>query len=267
MLNAWERFKQWVMFPFDFDDILRVKDSLRCLMASGLSSLGPFFQNLSTHVEGAFDDLQAQLYSAFEDEEAAATSGGHGSSESEIAQEHGSIMDSSSFQYVGYQLGHGGAGSFTLPIPGSRASSAYLASSLEIDRSVKTLRKLGGVGSKALAVAAEDDPLTILRDIANEFDLRGALSASECTEKLGVTVISNILESIKDIITMNLELVGDLFEILRNLLTAEIKMPVFSALYRALTGSELTILDAICLIIAHVTIIAKITGQRNLSAL
>ncbi|KAF1829335.1 hypothetical protein BDW02DRAFT_602640 [Decorospora gaudefroyi] len=258
VIGAWENFKKWVMFLFDFDDILHTKNQIKGLMNDGLSNLGPFFKDFSDTTGSAVDGLEDQFRAALGMDEAINTSGGQNSSEEDASGQHSGISDDPGLDYVGYQMNHGGAANVTSSSARASPVSNRHLPSLNLEKAVrKTLPNLGGTGDKA----AENNLLEVIKNLASSFDLTGNLTAAECGEKIASTVTSLVFDSIGGILTTTAEEMGDFFEIMRGILNTEINMPVFSALYRALTGSELTLLDAICLICAiPITSVAKILG-------
>ncbi|RYP05955.1 hypothetical protein DL764_003459 [Monosporascus ibericus] len=257
VLNAWEKFKEWVSFLFNFDDILKVKNALKVAFDGGLGAMGQVFRTLHGGVDDAFDDLQTLFGSAHGVDEVSSTTGGNKSDDEHgLAAEHRSTMNNSSFQFVSYQLSHGGAASFT------KSTARSLASTEKGDPN-----PLLEFRNSEKFVQSEDLP-PILADLCAPFIDKGNLSMKECAAKLEGNVLGALLDAVKPIFTSGLEGIEESVATFRTLISTEIHMPVFSALYKELTGSELTLLDAVCLITAiPLTVVAKLVGVEDFSLL
>lgn len=100
-------------------------------------------------------------------------------------------------------------------------------------------------------------------DIAQLFKKEGGISGGDVI-KLSKGVLKVALSTIRGLVTSILRLVRKLCDEVIKLGNASIKIPIFSALYKKIAGHELTLFDAISLIIAiPTTLMAKVvTGEK-----
>lgn len=90
-------------------------------------------------------------------------------------------------------------------------------------------------------------------------------SIAEVFAELGTNLLVNSLDIVSVIMSGIFELFGDILVEMAGLLNKPIKIPVLSALYKSLSGGhELTVLDAICLIMAiPTTIVYKVLRNES----
>lgn len=113
-------------------------------------------------------------------------------------------------------------------------------------------------------LAKEEGTLTgafdaIKTDVIDQF---GTLTISEIAEKLAAIIAETLLDTTENILEATLDLLIQLTKGMLEAFTAPIDIPVISTLYKSISGEDLSILDAICLIAAiPATLIYKLIAD------
>jgi hypothetical protein len=104
---------------------------------------------------------------------------------------------------------------------------------------------------------------TVGQDIAKLFATDKTMTTGQLFEKLGRDFLNGAIDGVQKLTIALMKLVAKLLNELSDLGNKPINIPIFSALYKEITGSDLTIFDAISLLIAiPTTILTKlITGK------
>jgi hypothetical protein len=100
-----------------------------------------------------------------------------------------------------------------------------------------------------------------LKDVFNDF---GSMSLTDIVKKVLAIFVDAMLESVENILTAFLKVVGDLIQGVVAILDAPLGIPVISPLYKLFAGEELSLLDLICLVVAiPVTFIYKLANNGD----
>ena len=111
-------------------------------------------------------------------------------------------------------------------------------------------------------VQSDVDKLT--NDLETAFqNFDSSISITEAFKTIGQDLAITFVDLVKNIVEGIVKIFRDVILWIKQLGTATIQIPIFSALYKDITGADLSVFDAICLVIAiPATILAKVvTGS------
>lgn len=236
----------------DFEDILITKDVLKVGFDSFVRSLERSLSHgIPEYLNGKFQEARRQLDQSFGEARARL----EGKNLEQIARESGGGHGIGNNPYAAVMPGHAVRGGFvaqftTNALDGSTARLRWpKLSSREqkaLDRVLAELTKIyEDNGLEARAKAIREDLKTIFERPENL--LRGTL-------KLLLNLLHGVLDLAlriaNTLINLILKLLGHALGLLRQLFNQTIPIPVVSALYKQMTGSDLTLIDLSLLIVA-----------------
>jgi hypothetical protein len=251
--DGWEWIKQKLGFIFSWDDIISVKNVLVNVATRGILLAADSAQHLEEKAQAIFDKIQAGLgyLKQYQDklpkEIMDIPLSAKANQERRLKSTNNEVqkqVQSPQGQYGIYHAKHSGA---TVG-PRKEGESTW-------DRLWKRLQD----------VVAKIQTL-ILRLCKNIFTLLGKedVTVGDLISQVGLDFAQDFIAFGSSIITGILGSLSDLFLELADKINAEINIPVLSPLYKLLTGNELSVLDAVCHIIAiPTTLVYKTTTGSN----
>ncbi|KAL9106679.1 MAG: hypothetical protein Q9227_008331 [Pyrenula ochraceoflavens] len=240
---GWQKLKDFVGFLFNWSDIKETKNTISALLTAGIGAAGDKVGDVEKKVDGFFDSIVKQIDSL-----------GTSASAKKIAKSsdsQASKSDSSNgtgATWAQERLKNGGATSSTQVDPASKNSESVTTWSSVVQPALDKLQK---------------DVLQVSQDIAQMFKKNGAINGDDVL-KVSKSVLKVAVNAIRGLVTSILRLVRKLCDEIVSLGNKAIKIPIFSALWKKISGSDLTIFDAISLIIAiPTTLMAKLTTGKK----
>lgn len=249
-----DRFIDWLGFIFDWDDIKRVHTMLVELMNGALTYGRGQVDGARTQVGAWFDDLKAKAASLQPDTGPGSVFDHVDHLQSSRADTDGvrrRVLSSPGGNWGSYHLSHSGALTGT-SVPRATPSdpfSAFLDDVVwpTLDSVSDTAHQLG-------------------------IDLAKLFGDTSMTTTQVMQLISDaavgLLDALETIVTGLMQFVEDLIAMLQTELNTPIAIPFFSPLYKQISGNDLTVMDAIMLVLAvPTTIVYKIVAGRAPAAL
>ena len=255
--EGWEWVKRKLSFLFNWGDIIDVKNLLVNMTTKGLLSASDATSLLELKAEMFFEDLRKKVRDLKNanlppeilklrvgkgtdlEKKARANYGG----DTKEAKEREEALASPQAQYGFYHSKHGGT-SIGARTPGQTT----------IDRVMLRLNKVLEQATKLMN-----------RFIGNFGDLftSSDFSVGDLLSKTALEFLEDSIGVMESLATGILGSLSDLILEMADIINHPINIPVLSPLYNRLTGSKLTVLDAVCLILAiPATIIYKlVTGK------
>jgi len=235
---------KWVGFLFKWEDIIRTHDVLKNVFKRGLENSVHQIDVLKEHVDLIFDNLQSRVDSWAGLE---TTTG----SLSEKSATAGSCpgKDDPQSNYGTYHLNNGSTKSTT-------NTSIINGVTDQLEDLLDTL---------ASAIETEGD---IFVNAYNTFktqviDQADTLSIGEILKRSIAIILDILIESVENLIDTALDIIKILMQGVLDILDATIEIPVLSWLYKEITGNDLSLLDAVCLVLAiPTTLLYKISNNK-----
>ncbi|RYP07931.1 hypothetical protein DL764_002202 [Monosporascus ibericus] len=236
MLGGLDKLITWIEYLFDWKGILATQKVIVGFVDRGLVAAPKHLDTLAGKAEAWFDELREVLKQITYPDAALEQK----ITQDDVKKAGTDILDaggSAEGEYMNYQVSHGGAMLGLLPSgPSSITGSAI------VDALLETLRNL--------AKEFGDIFINAWDNISRLWKGTGELSVGDVFQKLGADIVLDVLDMIKALAVGVIEIGAGLLSDLRSLLNQQIELPVLSALYKGLTGSDLTILNVIGLLIA-----------------
>ncbi|MEM1274973.1 MAG: hypothetical protein AAGH74_00460 [Pseudomonadota bacterium] len=235
-----EKLVQWLGFLFNWDDILDthvvIKNMLKCFIGHSIQQIPV----LKGEIHKVFQGLEEKI-----DQWAGLEVGGdplaNTSSETPDIGQHS--------PQANYGLNHYKNGS---------SSAAVKAGAVEtVTNEVMALLKRLEETVLAEAEIIKSAYHTIQTQIVGQLE---NLSFGEILKRLLAVIADVLLQSIDNLVGTVLDIAEIILQGILDLLDAKLEIPVLSWLYRKITGSDLSVLDLVCLIAAiPATVIVKMT--------
>jgi hypothetical protein len=227
-------------FLFSWSDILDTKEAMKGFTLSAFKSFEDSIENIRKSVNKILDNLKENL-----DPEA-----DFGNSLSDEKQKKASSSSDSRLSWLESKkshLGNGKTADVISALPDSITGPVFDAAA-EFMRYFDKYKNL-------LANA--------LSGIAQKFMMffKGEISIKSFLIYLVKSIAVISIEIVQDIINILLKVLKTAIEVIRKSLNASIEIPFFSALYKKVSGADLSILDIICLLIAVPTTVAYKLGE------
>lgn len=239
-----EKFLQWVGFIFDWDDIKRVHKIL-VNMANQAINYGKYKIG---EIEGTVNDFFEQLKGSAK--QLAPIAGG---AQSVMAQKNDyeaqqsaqtadwlqQIQASPAGNWGQYQLLHSGAAE-SVGGTGDGPSDPFTA----------FVNDIVWPTMQSVETTAQE----LVKDLKAMFD-DDSLSLNAAIQKLTSDAAVALLDAIQKIVVGSMRFIKDLAAYIQKSINEKIEIPFFSAFYRQIAGSDLSILDAVMLVLAIPTTI------------
>ena len=230
-------------FLFSWGDILDTHDVLRQASLNCLDQVEISLKGAGPQIESFFNDLIAQLpgianspvLATYGDTNLATVmSTAPDSGQSQAATTASDFSNSPAGSFTNYQLAHGGITQASPNIGDDivQAVSDFLNTIIQVGKDV-------GDGVEFL-----------IKGIINLFQ-SGQLTLKNLAVLLLDDVVATILASIRDLLVGGCNIIGDLVELAKDVMTKVIEIPLLSGLYRLISGgSDPTLLDGMALLLA-----------------
>lgn len=262
MTKGWEWIKQKIAFIFSWDDILATKNVLVNLTTQGILFVADSATFLELKAQDFFEEMREKVRElkklslppeirklrAGKDEgmenQAKAASGADAEKMKEADEESKSPQS----QFASYHVKHSGGTSIGARTEGQTTfDRVWLRLKTIWDEVERLVSRLGDNIKELFTNSSEN------------------LSIGDLIANMGFDLLDDFLGVIESLITAILGTLSDIVLELADTLNEPIQIPVLSALYKKLTrGSDLTILDAICLVMAvPTTIVYKIAVGKS----
>lgn len=243
---------EWIGFLFDWDDILATQREIAQFTNQAITWSANSITGASQVLDSWFIDMTKKVQNltlpenfkqmkGSQNAATAQTRGGH----SEKAQ---LALNTPGGNWCNYQVEHGGIFSSSMT-----AMKASEGSNNPFEQLVKNIIE------PALSVMMSSID-TLRGDLGAFFDPNSDFTIGELFQKLGSDVIVSFLGVLQKIFVGTIALAGDIIRDLQAVGNTPINIPVLTALWNGITkGSDLTLLNAVCLLIAiPVTVSSKI---------
>ncbi|KAF7870614.1 hypothetical protein EAF04_004358 [Stromatinia cepivora] len=246
---AWDKVVEWIGFIFSWGDILETKDTISSIITAGVDLAADKVSWVEGKVDAFFVSLLADVdslgvaYDPSKDMNA-----GSGDNLQDGSQIRGT-QESTSYNWASERMKHGGAGTSTevksSETPDSDAKETWT-----------TVFQPAFDGIK-------DSLIQVGEDIRTVFVQKQSMTAGQFMT-ICKDVIKVGIETIRGVVTALLKLVKMLLEKISQYGNASINIPIFSSLYELIAQHDLTIFDAVSLVLAiPTTIFMKIiTGHK-----
>ncbi|KLP05067.1 Uncharacterized protein LW94_14144 [Fusarium fujikuroi] len=256
VVKGWEYIKEKIGFIFNWGDIVKTKNMIANMTTQGILLLadGTPYIELKTHaffdkVRGKIKELkESKLPPGLNDlktgknEEMRRKAREKDGAKDEINKTDKDTRTPQA-QYGSYHLKHSRGGESKQSTPFDRI----------LDRLSDVIAEAGQLASR------------LWDNIKDLIDLQGEVSIGTILTKLGFELLEDILDVVESMLIAFLANVNDLLVLIADKINETIKIPVLSALYRkASGGADLTLLDAISLVIAiPATIVFKLVKGES----
>ena len=235
---------KWLGFIFQWDDIVRSHKVLKNVIKLFVGHTIDEIDDLKNKVALLFEDVEKHV------NEWAGLKDNSTSIDQEAKDKHKDVgQNSAQANYGIYHMKTGIS---------SASSSSKVNPNLsdELEQMIQTLidafEKEGVIFEKAY-----DTLKTQILDQLN------SLSLGDILKRLTAIILDILIESVENIIVTALEILQELIQGVLAILDGPIDIPVISWLYKKVVGSDLSILDAVCLVIAIPgTIVYKIATDK-----
>ncbi|KAJ8059437.1 hypothetical protein OCU04_011101 [Sclerotinia nivalis] len=236
ILEGIELLLEFIEFLFEWKDIQATHKSLTHIMNNGLNLAINSVSKIQRKAGDLFDDLENEIRNLKPVKDS--TPLNH--KESGKASDEGSdLRKNASFNYMFHQVQYGGA-----------ADSSTIGDTITGDPAIDTF--IENV-LKPTAKSVEDSIQTLGIDLKNLWQSKDSnITVGDITGTIGVDLLVGLIDVLKTIITGGLSFTTTALQSLSNVLNFEINIPVISWLYETYIsgGTKLTILDALCIILA-----------------
>ncbi|KAL8321690.1 hypothetical protein RB593_004002 [Gaeumannomyces tritici] len=237
ILGAIKKFIDFLKLLFDFKAILRIKDEIKGITNGLMDVLPATMDNFKTNANVFLNKTKSDIRTALGVPALSEVKGAKDSQNDPMAKEGGGLKDNSSTQYSNYQLDHGGAATH------GSVSDESAARSVEEFRG--RMRAMHAPEQRSLAQQQKESDITdALKPL-----LGGNISGSTF-KGVVVAILEELIDLVAAGVSAGVEVIKTGVRAVQKLLNARINIPIFSALYRKITNSDLTLLDAACLVLA-----------------
>ncbi|KAK2758180.1 hypothetical protein FQN54_004024 [Arachnomyces sp. PD_36] len=242
---GFEKLIEFIGYLFNWDDILQTKNQVSTLIDAGCDLAAAKAREDASAVDKFFDDLLAKI-DGIEIKKDANVSPNSGSDKSQAPAVY-DAQHSTSFNWTSERMKNGGLG-----------SSKAVAQNNEPHCDVQ--KRWDEIFSPALA-SIQKSFIKVGEDIRDLWLKQGSISASDFM-KLCKDVLKAAVTTIHKLVVALIEAFQKVIQIFKEYGNKSISIPIFSSLYKLITGHELTAFDAMSLLIAiPTTILTKmITG-------
>ncbi|KAL3422840.1 Vegetative incompatibility protein HET-E-1-like protein 20 [Phlyctema vagabunda] len=229
-----EKLIEFIGFIFDWDDILKTKDTVSALITAGCDLAARKVGAAASAVDGYFDGILAKIdgIEAVKDISASSSSGtGNDTSSTKVND----AQHSTSFNWTGERMKNGGMSTSSDVTRSSPTQKDAQKTWDEIfTPALASIRKaFEKVGDDIKALWSKNGAIT-----ANDF-----LGLSRDVLKSGVITIQKLVVALIEAFQKVIQLVSEYGN-------KEIHIPIFSKLYEMISGHKLTAFDAMSLLIA-----------------
>ncbi len=231
-----EDFVKWLGFLFDWDDILRSHDVLKNILRQYLKHAVGQIDTYKSVVSDTFQMLEDEIDKWADIEP------------TEVTQQSISDIGTSVSKQAGMDSPEANWGVYHLTSNATAASS--MNQSVPPDTSSKLEKMLSSIED---AIKNEEGTFekasdTIRDQIIGKID---SMSFGELIKKIAALIGVFVFDSLKNVVELSLDVMAILLEGVVDILDEVIEIPIISWMYSKITsGSQLSILDAICLVLA-----------------
>ncbi|MEH2245601.1 hypothetical protein [Nostoc sp.] len=222
---------KWLGFLFQWDDIVRTHKVIKNIIKQYIVNCVQQIDTYKTNIAGAFDDVEERL------KEWAGLESTPGNL-SEISASNNKMLGQNDPQsHWGIYHLNNNADSASANITATTGTSSQL------EELMQELSK---------AIQAEDDTFqnafnTLQSQILH---LIQNLSVGEIIKRIIAVLGDLLIESVKNIVITSIEVMEILVEGVLTVLDTPIDIPVISSVYKEIADDELSLLDAVCLVVA-----------------
>lgn len=241
---GWDKLVEFCGFLFSWGDILDTRKTISSFITAGIGYANTKINQSEATVNTFFDNIKAQV-----SKREAQPSKAINSKDPNPSSKSSKAQNSTSFKWTAERMKNGGMGSGTNP-------SANTSLSTTGSNEWSTI-------FQPVLDSFSNTTSTLGTDISNIFNGDKTMTTGQLFEKLGRDFLTGAIDGVQKLTIALMKLLQKLLTELSALGNKPINIPIFSALYKDLTGSDLTIFDAISLLIAiPTTIFTKlITGK------
>ncbi|CAO3566975.1 unnamed protein product [Mortierella alpina] len=252
---------QWVGFLFQWEDILSTHNSLVHVINNLFDVALTAFPEMEASVDGWFDNLKKNL-PLLKTSDPSLTQTYDPTSASKYADGTEPIiaaLNTPGSNWSSYQLEHGGVG--------DSLATANTSFSGESD-SDNPFTDIWVQIVEPVWTDMKENLIKVLKDLADVTKGSQSFSLADIFTRVGSDLVSTMLDLLKDIVTAFIKLTKLVITTLKTVINAPLNIPLLSPFYKEKTGKDLTILDAISLLLAiPTTVICKILTGKNPSEL
>lgn len=237
---GWQKLKDFVGFVFNWGDIKDTKNTISTLLTASIGAASDKVGDLERSVDGFFDGLEKKI-----DEFGSVGPKKITANQADKASDSES-SNSTGASWAQERLKNGGATTSTEVEEGKVIHYAWtfrLLTLLVVNPDQEAVETWSSVFQPAFD-KLEKDVTNVSADIAKLFKKDGAISGDDVIDA-SKGVLKVALSTLRGLVTSILRLVQKLCGDMIKLGNKPIKIPIFSALWRKISGSDLTIFDAI----------------------
>ncbi|KAF9948492.1 hypothetical protein BGZ70_002200, partial [Mortierella alpina] len=250
---------QWVGFLFHWDDILAVHSDFVQVVNDILSCAPAAFEVVKENVEAWFGHLKQSIQS-LDPESKHITQRYDATSAAALGANTGPInkaTQSPGANWSFYQVEHGGVGNSMTAIDKSATEAMNAADNDPFADIWKEIM--------AALKDMETDLSAFWKDLANNFSSSKSFSLADVFTKAGIDIAVALVDVMQHIVVGFLKVTDLIVSTLKTAIITRLDIPLLSPLYRKINnGKELTILDAISLMIAiPTTVMYKLIHGHN----
>jgi hypothetical protein len=251
--RVWEKIKvafedlfEFIAFLFSWDDILRTKDALKEYTHAMFDGLQDGLDGMQNEINGFFDGIQEKLKAL--------------SSENQLnSQDLQKIKKDNSKKGASDPRATGVIDNNKSGLSNGEASKV-IKSQLPSEES-SLIDKLANIFSELKNEIGDD--IQALEESIHKV-VSGDKGIGDFIKDFVLLLADAAIEIVQQIINLFFELLKALLDGIDKLLSAEIKIPFFSALYESVSGAPLSVLDLICLFIAiPTTVVYKLIEDEE----
>ena len=256
---GWQKLKDFVGFLFDWGDIKETKNAISTLLTATIGAASDKFGDMEKKVNGFFNSLEKKI------DEFGSVGPKKITAEQNNNTSDNKTKNSTSASWAQERLKNGGA-TTSIQVEKCRILHQYasvkFANTLLAETDSEAVTTWQSVFQPALDKIGKD-VTDVSADIAKLFQKSGGVSGDDVI-KVSKGVLKVALSTLRGLVTSILRLVQKRCSTIINLGNKPIKIPIFSALWKQISGKDLSVFDAISLILAiPTTVMAKIvTGEK-----
>lgn len=242
---AIEKVIQWIGFLFDWGDIVTAHNAISAYVMKGFEFLDEEIDGAEDKVSAFFDNLKSQFNAALQIP--ATTPSGPINNKSGKLASTNSLMKTPGGSFSSYHMQHSGvlSGNGDIATKGAGGLVDWVSNMMSNEFSdIKT------------------DFMAAAQQIA-DLQKNNTLTA-ENVAKIVLEVIGDaVLDTLKNVVVGAMEFAKFILDAIKTGATTKINIPFLSALYKDISGNDLTLLDGISLLIAvPTTLIFKLAANR-----
>jgi hypothetical protein len=246
-----EKLVQWLGFVFDWEDIKRVHHALVHLMneaiAFGESKVHRLEIAVNDYFEKLKEDARGLAPIAVGNETVSSQRRDFQNQQSAEATDlWKEVHMSPSGNWGQYQLLHSGAAE-TASVTGTVSDPLHSFMNDVVRPLLESVEATAKQLGEDLRVMYDDDSMTL----------------NQVIQKMTSDAVVGILDAIQKIVVGSIKFIEDFIKFIQTSINTKIEIPFFSAFYRSIAGSDLSILDAVMLVLAIPTTIGyKLAAGR-----